>query len=150
MVRFGARDRCITIQEGTGSTSCKRFYSILTACICGWSKGCSVSDWKNVKKALRRTTQELHSLQDITVKRAGPGPQTLSGTTHTLPRWTVSLLASGRRPCSIWCSTIAFHLHALRLVNSKIDSPLLLNTQTDMHHTHAHLLLTERQSNYSN
>lgn len=55
-------------QQRMYSTSCKRILqeSSLTACISGWSEGCSASDWKNVKKAARRRRDFAHtsSLRD--------------------------------------------------------------------------------------
>uniref|UniRef100_A0A3Q2ZZP0 Reverse transcriptase domain-containing protein n=1 Tax=Kryptolebias marmoratus TaxID=37003 RepID=A0A3Q2ZZP0_KRYMA len=110
----------------------KTFYrstieSILTSCLSVWCGGCSVSDWKNVRRVVRTAERivgaTLPSVQDLSSRRCvSRGRNIVRDPSHPHHGW-FSLLPSGKRFRSIRCRTSRFRNSffplAIRLLNSQ-------------------------------
>ena len=99
--------------------------STLTSCISMWCGSCKASDWRNVRRVMRTVEKisgtSLPSIQDITPKccMSRAGNIIRDHPHHEL----FSVLASGKRFCSIRCRTTklynSFFPHVIRLLNSQ-------------------------------
>ena len=100
--------------------------NVLTSCISIWAADCKVSDWK-AEKIIIITAEKISGtsmppVQDIAQKRCVTRALRIS-TDPSHPRGLFSLMASGRRYCSIRCRTTrfcnSFIPQAIRLLNSR-------------------------------